>query len=124
VVAPVGSVADSYDNAMAEAMNGTFKAEPIYRQTWRTRDQVELAIVGNVPPVEHETIYYRSINTPAPTGTRQTGLHTTRGTSHQSLRDRSPDTDPAVPSPIIDLTVRRIKRRPVLGGLINEYEAA
>jgi hypothetical protein len=28
------------------------------------------------------------------------------------------------PGPIIDLTGRRIKRRPILGGLINEYEAA
>jgi hypothetical protein len=43
---------------------------------------------------------------------------------HQSLGQRSPDTDPAVPAPSIDLTGRRIKRRPVLGGLINEYEAA
>jgi putative transposase len=85
VVASVGSVADSYDNAMAEALNGTFKAELIHRQTWRTRDQVEYAIVewigwynnrrlhsaiGNVPPAEHEATYYRSINTPAPTGAR------------------------------------------------------
>ncbi|XVQ06892.1 transposase [Spirillospora sp. CA-255316] len=68
VVASVGSVADSYDNAMAEALNGTFKAELINRQTWRTRDQVEYAIVewigwynhcrlhsaiGNVPPAEY-----------------------------------------------------------------------
>jgi hypothetical protein len=43
---------------------------------------------------------------------------------HQSLSQRSPDTDPAVPAPIIDLTGKRIRRRPVLGGLINEYEAA
>jgi len=85
VVASVGSVADSYDNAMAEALNGTFKAELIHRQTWRTRDQVELAVVewvgwynhrrlhsaiGNVPPAEHEATYYRSINTPAPAGAR------------------------------------------------------
>ncbi|MEU8269490.1 hypothetical protein AB0B89_20320 [Sphaerisporangium sp. NPDC049002] len=31
---------------------------------------------------------------------------------------------PDEPTPIVDLTDRRIKRRPVLGGLINEYEAA
>jgi putative transposase len=43
---------------------------------------------------------------------------------HQSLRQRFPDTGPAVPAPLIDLTGSRIKRRPVLGGLINEYEAA
>ncbi|GAA4638953.1 IS3 family transposase [Actinoallomurus vinaceus] len=85
VSASVGSVADSYDNAMAEALNGTFKAELIHRRTWRTRDQVEYAVVewigwynhrrlhsaiGHVPPAEYETSYYRSINTLASTGTR------------------------------------------------------
>lgn len=82
VTASVGSVADSYDNAMAESLNATFKTELIHRRTWRTRDQVEYAIVewvgwynhrrlhtaiGDVPPIEYETAYYRSINTPAPT---------------------------------------------------------
>ncbi|MFE8950125.1 integrase core domain-containing protein [Streptomyces sp. NPDC007856] len=45
VAASVGSVADSYDNAMAEALNGTFKAELIEMQgPWRDVDQVERAI--------------------------------------------------------------------------------
>jgi transposase InsO family protein len=85
VMASVGSVADSYDNAMAEALNGTFKAELIHRRTWRSRDQVEYAIVewigwynhrrlhsaiGDVPPAEYEANHYRSINAPAPTGAR------------------------------------------------------
>jgi len=43
---------------------------------------------------------------------------------HQSLDQRHPDADTAVPAPTIDLTGRRIKRSPILGGLINEYEAA
>jgi hypothetical protein len=43
---------------------------------------------------------------------------------HQSLGQRSPDADPAIPASITDLTGTRIKRRPILGGLINEYEAA
>jgi putative transposase len=51
-------------------------------------------------------------------------IHYNAHRPHQSLRQRSPDTDPAVPAPLIDLTGSRIKRRPVLGGLINEYEAA
>ncbi|WP_432190082.1 hypothetical protein [Streptomyces sp. Tue6028] len=43
--ASVGSVADSYDNAMAEALNGTFKAELIEMQgPWKDVDQVERAI--------------------------------------------------------------------------------
>nr|WP_239067010.1 integrase core domain-containing protein [Actinomadura bangladeshensis] len=70
---------------MAESLDATFKTELIHRRTWRTRDQVEYAIVewvgwynhcrlhtaiGDVPPIEYETAYYRSINTPAPTSAR------------------------------------------------------
>jgi hypothetical protein len=51
-------------------------------------------------------------------------IHYNAHRPHQSLRQRSPDTDPAVPAHIIDLAGKRIRRRPVLGGLINEYEAA
>jgi transposase InsO family protein len=44
--ASVGSVADSYDNAMAEALNGSFKAELIEHQgPWRDADKVEGAVV-------------------------------------------------------------------------------
>ena len=39
----VGSVGDSYDNALAETINGLYKAEVIHRHSWRNRDQVELA---------------------------------------------------------------------------------
>jgi len=43
--ASVGSVADSYDSAMAEALNGTFKAELIEHQVpWRDFDEVERAV--------------------------------------------------------------------------------
>ena len=75
VVASVGSRGDSYDNALAETVNGLFKAELIRRQApWRTADQVELATAawvewwnqrrlhsacGYVPPAEYEAIYYR-----------------------------------------------------------------
>ncbi len=70
VAASVGSVADSYDNAMAEALNGTFKAELIeHAGPWATLRQVEQALVawvgwynnerlhsalGYVPPAEYE----------------------------------------------------------------------
>jgi len=73
-VASVGSRGDSYDNALAEAVNGLYKAELIGRQgPWRTADQVELATlewvawwnqrrlhgaIGDIPPAEHEAIYY------------------------------------------------------------------
>jgi putative transposase len=46
-VASVGSRGDSYDNALAETVNGLFKAELIRRQgPWRTADQVELATLA------------------------------------------------------------------------------
>jgi putative transposase len=73
-VASVGSRGDSYDNALAETVNGLYKAELINRQgPWRTVDQVELATsewvhwwntqrlhsaCGNVPPAEYEAAYW------------------------------------------------------------------
>ncbi len=81
IAASIGSVGDSYDNAMAEALNGTFKAELIYLHgPWRTRTSTELAIVewidwynsarlhssiGDIPPLEYETHWYLRNNTPA-----------------------------------------------------------
>jgi putative transposase len=86
IMPSVGTVADSYDNAMAEALNGTFKAELIERcGPWKSRAQTEIAIyewiswynharihtsIGDVPPVEYERTYYSQITTPAPTGAR------------------------------------------------------
>jgi putative transposase len=75
----VGSVADSYDNAMAESLNATYKEELIHRHTWRTRAEVEHATarwvgwynhtrlhtsIGDVPPVEYEATHYAEITTP------------------------------------------------------------
>jgi transposase InsO family protein len=80
----VGSVGDSYDNALAESVIGLYKAEVIRRQgPWRHVEAVEfatlawvdwfntrrlLAPIGYVPPLEHEEAYYReqrSQKTPA-----------------------------------------------------------
>jgi transposase InsO family protein len=71
----VGSVGDSYDNAMAESVIGLFKAEVIYaRGPWRSLESVEYATlewvdwfnnrrllepIGHVPPAEFEEAYYR-----------------------------------------------------------------
>lgn len=77
-VASVGSKGDSYDNAMAEALNSLFKAEcirnPVMRGTgWRSIDDVELAVasyvdwynhrrlhgeIGYLPPAELETTHW------------------------------------------------------------------
>ncbi|MGE5290428.1 MAG: integrase core domain-containing protein [Micromonosporaceae bacterium] len=51
-------------------------------------------------------------------------IHYNAHRPHQSLNQQHPDTDTAMPAPITDLTGRRIRRRPILGGLINEYESA
>jgi len=77
----VGSVGDSYDNAMAETVNGLFKAEVIWHLgPWRGVDQVEMETliwvdwfnnrrllepIGNIPPAEFEEMYYRSQEAPA-----------------------------------------------------------
>jgi putative transposase len=45
VLASVGSVGDAYDNAMAESFLDTFKTELIADRVWRSRAQLELAIV-------------------------------------------------------------------------------
>jgi putative transposase len=42
----VGSVGDSYDNALAETINGLYKAELIHRQSWKSRKAVELATLA------------------------------------------------------------------------------
>jgi len=73
----VGSVGDSYDNALAETINGLYKAEVIHRRpSWRTREEVEWATlnwvdwfnnrrllepIGNIPPAEAEANYYSQI---------------------------------------------------------------
>ena len=75
----VGSVGDSYDNALAETINGLFKAEVIHRRgPWRSLEAVEFATlewvdwfnhrrllepIGNIPPAEAEARYYEQRET-------------------------------------------------------------
>ncbi len=42
LLASTGSTGDSYDNAMAESINGLYKAEVIHRKSWKNRAEVEL----------------------------------------------------------------------------------
>jgi transposase InsO family protein len=81
IEASVGSKGDSYDNALAEAVNSLFKAEVIYRRgPWKSREAVELATLtwvdwfnkrrlleplGYVPPAEFESAYYDKQRDPA-----------------------------------------------------------
>ncbi|GAB3480089.1 hypothetical protein GCM10027398_35710 [Azotobacter salinestris] len=73
----MGSVGDSYDNALAETINGLYKAEVIHRQSWKNCEAVELATltwvdwynnrrllepIGNIPPAEAEAAYYQQLD--------------------------------------------------------------
>ena len=77
-IAPsVGSKGDSYDNALAETINGLYKAEVVHRKnSWKSREQLELATltwvawfnnhrllepIGYIPPAEAEAQYYRAL---------------------------------------------------------------
>ena len=81
LVPSVGSVGDSYDNALAETINGLYKAEVIHRRgPWRSLEAVEYATlewvdwfnnrrllepIGHVPPAEAEAAYYAALEEPA-----------------------------------------------------------
>ncbi len=81
LVPSVGSVGDSYDNALAETINGLYKAEVIHRRgPWRSIDAVEyatlewvdwfnnrrlLSSIGDIPPAEAEAAYYAGLEEPA-----------------------------------------------------------
>ena len=73
----MGSKGDSYDNALAETINGLYKAELIHRRgPWKTKQAVEIATlqwvswfndhrllepIGYIPPAEAEANYYRQL---------------------------------------------------------------
>ena len=57
VLASIGSVGDAYDNAMAESFVDTFKTELIADRVWRSRTQLELAIVGYVGWFNHQRLH-------------------------------------------------------------------
>jgi len=75
----VGSAGDSYDNALAETINGLFKAEVIHRRgPWCSFEAVEYATlewvdwfnnrrllepIGNIPPAEAEANFYATLET-------------------------------------------------------------
>ena len=77
----VGVFGDSYDNALAETINGLYKAEVIHRRgPWRSFEAVEFATlewvdwfnhrrllepIGNIPPAEAEERYYAMLDEPA-----------------------------------------------------------
>ncbi|WP_229583030.1 integrase core domain-containing protein, partial [Paracoccus sp. S-4012] len=91
----VGSVGDRYDNALAETINGLFRAEVIHRRgPWRSVEAVEHATlewvdwfnhrrllepIGSIPPAQAEANFYAAMDTPVMAASlRPTGLRETR----------------------------------------------
>jgi hypothetical protein len=110
-VSSVGSRGDSYDNALAETVNGLYKAELIRRHhgPWRSADEVELATAewvefwnnrrlheacGYLPPAEFEAPTMRVRRRSRPPDSNRQGLHETQGGSlgrrSRWLRSRRP----------------------------------
>jgi putative transposase len=91
VTGSVGSRGDSFENALAETVNGLFKTELIKRRgPWRSVEQVELATLewvdwcnqhrlhtalGGRSPAEYEALYHQNQQQPVLAGATQTGLH-------------------------------------------------
>ena len=87
IEASVGSIGDSYDNALAETINGLYKAEVIRPNgPWRSLEEVEFATlewvdwfnnrrllepIGNIPPAEFEAMYVQTQESP----TMEVGLN-------------------------------------------------
>ncbi|EFB6581038.1 IS3 family transposase, partial [Escherichia coli] len=64
LLASTGSTGDSYDNAMAESINGLYKAEVIHRKSWKNRAEVELAILTWVDWYNNRRLLGRLGHTP------------------------------------------------------------
>jgi hypothetical protein len=101
----VGSVGDSYDNALAETINGLYKAEVIHRRgPWRSFEAVEFATlewvdwfnnrrllepIGNIPPAEAEERYYAMTEQPAMAAwLKRNSLRQNRGGSNRQYELR------------------------------------
>ena len=101
----VGSKGDSYDNALAETINGLYKAELIHRRApWKTKEAVELATlewvawfnnhrllepIGCIPPAEAEANHFRRLASQAATVAawlKPNSLHEFRGGSVRELQ--------------------------------------
>jgi transposase InsO family protein len=91
VLASVGSVGDAYDNALAESFVDSFKTELIADRVWRTRPQLELAVVeyiswfnqdrlheslGDIPPAEFEHAHLSERHTTPPGPSPNDGAET------------------------------------------------
>jgi putative transposase len=128
VLQSVGSVGDAYDNALAESFVDSFKTELIADRVWRTRAQLELAVVeylgwfnharlhaalGDIPPAEFEQRHAtrsvisgdRSVTAPTPraaNGDYARRLERERASQPETALSEAPEPRPAAPA----LTIR------------------
>ena len=73
----IGTVGDSYDNAMAESVNGLYKTELVWRQgPWRTAEQLELALCSTSNGSTRGASTPRLETSPRPSSKPRTTLHT------------------------------------------------
>ncbi len=86
MLASIGSVGDAYDNSMAESFVDTFKTELIADRVWRTRSQLELAIVEWVAWFNTDRLHESLANRPLIE-------------FEQALSDRHDQRTPATPAP-------------------------
>jgi putative transposase len=107
IEASVGSIGDTYDNALAETINDSFKADVVWRRRpWRNRETVEHVIlewihwlktkrllepIGNIPPVESEkSCYDERHGLAAGAGLNKNALRQSRGGSLRAIRLSTP----------------------------------
>jgi putative transposase len=105
VLASVGSVGDAYDNALAESFVDSFKTELITDRVWRSRSQLELAVVeyiswfnhdrlheslGDIPPVEFEDAHLPKLHTTPSGSSPLYGTETRLADNNENLQTQSP----------------------------------
>ena len=125
VLASIGTVGDAYDNALAESFVDSFKTELIADRVWRTRSQLELAIVeyvawfnndrlhaslGDIPPAEYEQRHTAAI-------ALTTRRASTVGAELEVNRPTSPANALALPRDPAQAATTAVKGRTAAGGL-------
>ena len=91
MLASIGSVGDAYDNALAESFVDSFKTELITDRVWRTRTQLELAIVEYIGWFNFARLHEALDDRPP-------------AEFEQALADRHDRRTPATPAPLPEMT--------------------
>ncbi|MBS1889495.1 MAG: transposase [Actinobacteria bacterium] len=91
MLASVGTVGDAYDDAMVESFVDTFKTELVADRSWRSRSQLELAVVGYVSWFNHERLHESlGDRSPVEFGGVRVPIRSTGGSAEHSLLNWKP----------------------------------